>query len=48
MLAVPLKNLLHEKNLGDLCLFSVVQTHRGHSLPPCYGKHIQNTIFALY
>lgn len=43
-----LKKLSHEKNLGALCLFSVVQSHRGHSLLPCYGKCIQSIIFALY
>lgn len=48
MLAVSLKKLSHEKNLGALCLLSVVQTHKGHSLPPCCVKRIQNIIFALY
>lgn len=48
MLAVSLKKLSHEKNLGALCLLFVAQTHKGHSLPPCCVKHIQNIIFALY
>lgn len=38
----------HMKRTWEPSIFSTAQTHKGHSLPPCYGKHIQNIIFALY
>lgn len=44
MLAVSLKKLSHEKNMGALCGSDSQRPY----LPPCYGKHIQSIIFVLY